>query len=103
MLLHLLENLLFVKAEKCEFHSSSVSFLGYVISAGSVQIDPAQVSAVPKWPNSDFQKQLQQFLGFANFYRRFIRNYSTVVAPFTSVKRLFGWMLDTAAAFLVFQ
>ena len=62
MLLHLLENLLFVKAEKCEFHSSSVYFLGYVVSAGSIQIDYAHVSAVLKWPNWDFQKQLQQFL-----------------------------------------
>lgn len=46
----LLENSLFVKAEKCEFHSPSVSFLGYINTQGSVQMDPAKVSAVIDWP-----------------------------------------------------
>ncbi|KAL2087296.1 hypothetical protein ACEWY4_018355 [Coilia grayii] len=68
--------------------------LGYVVAEGSIQMDPAKVSAVTSWPVPGSRKQLQQFLGFANFYRRFIRNYSSVAAPLTALtseKRIFRW------------
>ena len=68
VLQRLLENYLFVKAEKCEFYASSVSFLGCVAGRGTVQMDSAKVSAVTTWPVPDSRKQLQRFLGFANFY-----------------------------------
>ena len=80
VLQRLLENSLFVKVEKSEFHSRSVSFLGYVIGKGNISMDSAKVSAVTAWPIPESRKQLQRFLGFANFYRRFIRGYSTVTA-----------------------
>ncbi|XP_029285544.1 uncharacterized protein LOC115007027, partial [Cottoperca gobio] len=102
VLRRLLENSLFVKAEKCEFHAKSVSFLGYVVTEGSVQMDPAKVSAVMSWPVPETRKKLQQFLGFANFYRRFIRGYSTVAAPLTaltSVKQPFQWTAVNDKAF----
>ena len=73
----------FVKGEKCEFHVSSVAFLGYILECGQVRTDPAKVQAVTEWPRPNSRKQLQRFLGFSNFYRRFIRNYSQVVAPLT--------------------
>ena len=76
VLQRLLENRLYVKAEKCEFHASTVSFLGYIISQDRVEMDPSKVSAVAEWPSPSTRKRLQQFLGFANFYRRFIRGYS---------------------------
>ncbi|XP_060754879.1 serine hydrolase-like protein isoform X1 [Neoarius graeffei] len=103
VLRRLLENSLFVKAEKCKFHAQSVSFLGYVVTEGSIQMDPAKVSAVTSWPVPESRKKLQQFLGFANFYRRFIRGYSTVAAPLTaltSIKQPFQW---TAAADKAFE
>ena len=74
VLRRLLENSLYVKAEKCEFHAKSVAFLGYIVAEGNIQMDPAKVSAVTSWPLPENRKKLQQFLGFANFYRRFIRN-----------------------------
>lgn len=80
VLQRLLENRLFVKAEKCEFHVSEVSFLGFVINAGEIQMDPYKTKAVTDWPTPSTCKELQRFLGFANFYRRFIRNYSSVAA-----------------------
>ncbi|KAI3364364.1 hypothetical protein L3Q82_011161, partial [Scortum barcoo] len=99
VLQRLLENSLFVKAEKCEFHASSVSFLGFIVGPGSLQMDPAKVSAVASWPTPSSRKQLQRFLGFANFYR-FIRGYSTVpLTALTSSKATFQWSVAANEAF----
>ncbi len=94
VLQRLLENQLFVKAEKCEFHAKSVSFLGFIVSAGKLKPDPPRSRLVAKWPVPDTRKALQRFLGFANFYRRFIRNFGQVAAPLTaltSIKVPFTW------------
>ncbi|KAL3980939.1 ETS domain-containing transcription factor ERF [Sarotherodon galilaeus] len=94
VLQRLLENRLFVKVEKCEFHTPTISFLGYVIEQGDLRADPAKVQAVLNWPTPSHRKQLQSFLGFANFYRRFIRNYSQLALPLTrltSPKIPFRW------------
>lgn len=57
------------KAKKCEFHSSTVSFLGYIAAKGNLQMDPAMVCAITTWTVPENQKHLQLFLSFANFYR----------------------------------
>ncbi len=87
VLQRLIANQLYAKTEKCEFHQSTVSFLGYVISSGGVAMDERKVRAVVNWPRPLSVKELQRFLGFANFYRRFIRNFSTVAAPLTSMSK----------------
>lgn len=74
---------LFVKEEKCEFHVTTVSFLGYIIEQGNLRADPAKVKAAINWPTPSNRKQLQSFLGFANFYLRFIRDYSKLALPIT--------------------
>uniref|UniRef100_A0A146SAR5 Gypsy retrotransposon integrase-like protein 1 n=1 Tax=Fundulus heteroclitus TaxID=8078 RepID=A0A146SAR5_FUNHE len=102
VLLRLLQNQLYVKAEKCEFHTTSTSFLGFVLSPGQISMDPAKVRAVTEWPAPSDRKQLQRFLGFANFYRRFIRSYSQVAAPLhalTSSKVKFAWNEQADKAF----
>ena len=102
VLRRLLENSLYVKAEKCEFHVPSISFLGYIVTEGNIQMDPAKITAVTSWPVPENRKKLQQFLGFANFYRKFIRNYSTVAAPLTaltSIKHPFAWSPEANKAF----
>ncbi len=94
VLQRLLENRLFVKAEKCMFHSRSVTFLGSVVSAEGISMDPDKVRAVIEWPVLDSRIALQWFLGFANFYRRFIRSFSQVAAPLTaltSIRSHFTW------------
>ncbi|RVE68626.1 hypothetical protein OJAV_G00093590 [Oryzias javanicus] len=98
----LLDNHLYVKAEKSEFHVSTVTFLGFVVSAGAVKMDPAKVSAVRDWPTPDSRKKLQQFLGFANFYRRFIRGFSSIAAPLhalTSPREQYRWTPAAETAF----
>ncbi|KAK3540361.1 hypothetical protein QTP70_029552 [Hemibagrus guttatus] len=74
VLTRLLENQLYVKAEKCEFHVQRTSFLGYNVSYQGVEMDNSKITAVTEWPQPTTVKELQRFLGFANFYRRFIRN-----------------------------
>lgn len=102
VLQRLLENRLFVKAEKCLFHSEEVSFLGSCLGPGKIMADPEKVRVVVDWPRPTTHRKLQQFLGFANFYRRFIRNYSTLAAPITqltSSARSFSWSPAAESAF----
>ena len=104
VLQRLLSHQLFVKAEKCVFHADTVSFLGFVVARGDLRMDPAKVSAVLDWPRPSSLKQLQRFLGFANFYRRFIRNFSALAAPLTaltkSTQRSFAWSSEAESAFV---
>ncbi len=87
VLRRLIDHQLYAKAEKCEFHQESVSFLGYVISSGGVAMDDKKVRNVVNWPQPATLKELQRFLGFDNFYRRFIRNFSMIAAPLTSMTK----------------
>ncbi len=94
VLQRLLENGLYVKAEKCVFHAQSGPFLGYIVSAEGVRMDTDKVQAVVNWPTPDSRKALQRFLGFANFYQWFISNFSQLAAPLTaltSTKTPFRW------------
>ncbi|KAL0148819.1 hypothetical protein M9458_055828, partial [Cirrhinus mrigala] len=102
VLQRLLENGLFVKAEKCVFHAQSVPFLGYIVSSEGIRMDPDKVKAVVDWPTPDSLKALQRFLGFTNFYRRFIRNFSQLAAPLTALtssKTTFRWSDAANVAF----
>ncbi len=78
---------LYLKLEKCEFHCPTVQFLGYIISADGIQMDQGKVQAIRDWPQPQSVKELQRFLGFANFYQRFIKKFSLLSAPLTSMIR----------------
>ena len=59
---------LYAKAEKCEFHTDTTEYLGYVLSPTGLTMSPEKVKAVQEWPESCKIKDIQSFLGFANFY-----------------------------------
>ncbi|MBW0582835.1 hypothetical protein O181_122550 [Austropuccinia psidii MF-1] len=76
-------NNLFAKASKCLFHISSVEYLGYVVSSEGLKMDQAKVQQILNWPPPRNLKALQSFLGFANFYCHFIKNYSKKISSLT--------------------
>jgi hypothetical protein len=68
--------------EKSEFAFSEVKYLGFVISAGEgIKVDPGKVEAIKKWEAPITVKGVRSFIGFSNFYRGFIENFSEVAAP----------------------
>lgn len=90
----LLENQLFVKSEKCEFHVSTVPFLHYINEPGSILPDLSKIEAVTSLEIPETRTKLLQFFCFTNFYRRFILNYSGIAAPLTqltSVNKPYIW------------
>ena len=76
-------NDLFIKPEKCKFEQPSVEFLGLIISKDSVTMDPTKVEGVKNWPTPSKVKHVQAFLGLANFYLRFIKDFSKIARPLT--------------------
>ena len=68
------EHDLYLRPEKCEFEKSEIEYLGLVIRAGDVAMDPVKVDAVSSWPVPKNLKEVRGFVGFANFYRRFIQD-----------------------------
>ncbi|MBW0543606.1 hypothetical protein O181_083321 [Austropuccinia psidii MF-1] len=77
-------NNLFAKASKYLFHVSSVGYLGYVVSSEGLKMHQPKVKQTFNWPPPRNLKDLQSFLGFANFYCRFIKNYSKKISSLTS-------------------
>ena len=92
---------LFVKRSKCAFSETSFSYLGHIISASGVAMDPAKVQAIRDWPAPRSARTVRGFLGLAGYYRKFVHNYGTVAAPLTALlkKEGFSWNDDTTAAF----
>lgn len=98
----LIDNRLYAKAEKCEFSVESTEFLGFIISPGGVAMAPGKIESILSWPPPTKLKELQSFLGFANFYRRFIRGFSRVILPLTKLIKknaAFHWDEDADSAF----
>jgi hypothetical protein len=101
---------LYLKPEKCEFHKETVKYLELIISTEGISMDPDKIETVRNWSQekktangrSNNLFEVQQFLGFCNYYRRFIKGYSDVAEPLTRLTKKddpFEWLKDQQEAF----
>ncbi|KAI3619099.1 retrotransposon nucleocapsid protein [Moniliophthora roreri] len=74
-------------AKKCEFDKAEVEYLGYIVSAQGISMNPKKLDTILSWPEPRKLKDLQSFLGFMNFYRRFIHDYSRITLPLTTLTK----------------
>ena len=84
-----------MKKEKCSFALGEVGFLGHRIKDGKLMMDESKIKAIQEWDPPTKVPQLRSFLGLVNYYRRFIKGYSTREAPFTYLlKKSRAWTWD---------
>ncbi|CAI7798909.1 unnamed protein product [Closterium sp. NIES-53] len=96
------ENRLITKGSKCEFFKQELEFLGHVISRDGIKIDPAKIKTIQEWKSSTNITELQSFLGFVNYVRRFIPNMAGITGQLTDVLHkdmIFVWGEEAEAAF----
>jgi len=77
------DNNLFLKPEKCVYHQPEVEYLGLIIGNKQARMDQPKFPLFVDWPVPTKKQELQRFLGFCNFYRRFIKDYSKIAKPLT--------------------
>ena len=76
---------LYANLKKCVFSTTQVEFLGFIVSTAGVAMDQRRVTTITEWPTPKTFRDIQVFLGFCNFYRRFIHRYSKIASPLTSL------------------
>jgi len=81
------ENDLYVKPEKCSWKTSKVNFLGVIMGQGKIEIEEGKVEGVLNWPVPKMVRDVRKFLGLANYYRRFIKNFVTLAKPLSMLTR----------------
>jgi hypothetical protein len=97
---------LYAKPENCSFDCKEVEFLGYNISFKGIFMDPRKVQTIVEWQTPSSLRDVQCFLGFANFYRKFIWNYSKIVLPLTQLTKknqVIVWTPEADKAFTQFK
>ncbi|TFY78468.1 hypothetical protein EWM64_g5539 [Hericium alpestre] len=72
------ENDLYLKPKKCTFEASSIEYLGLILEKGMVKMDPVKLARIKEWPTPKNVRDVRSFLGFGNFYRRFIQGFSII-------------------------
>ena len=92
---------LFGKLDKCSFLMTEVYFLGFRVGRLGVKVDPTKVEAIKTWTVPTNITQVRSFHGLASFYRRFVKNFSTMMAPLTDCTKgnTFRWTKEAQQAF----
>ena len=95
------EHKLSLKPEKCWFSKKEIEFLGLIISEDSITMDKGKVEAIRSWPEPKNKKELQQFLGFVNFYQHFVEGFAKIAKPLAKLtgKEQWEWTDEQQKAF----
>jgi hypothetical protein len=91
-----------VKPEKCKFHRTNLEFLGFIVGRDGIQLDPDKIKSIWQWPQPKTVRDVQAFLGLANYNRKFIENYSKIATPLTELTKKdirFQWTSKQEQAF----
>ena len=93
---------LHLKIKKCKFGVSHIDYLGMILSPGHIEMDPTKLDGIRSWPTPTKVKDVCSFLGFANFYRKFIGDYSNITRPLLDLTKkdtLWNWTNSCQNAF----
>ena len=74
---------LYAKLSKCDFAKKEVEYLGHVVGSGNLKVDPMKIKTISDWPQPTCVRDIQSLLGFANYYRQFVKDYARITTPLT--------------------